>query len=76
MDQIHLMCNDFGSRLDHRSDEMCQMNTRIGRISPTIPSWWFCSFSMPDPFAESFDNGDDDSDDASSSAHDNEMTFS
>ena len=24
---------DFGARLDYLTDEMCQMNTRIGRIA-------------------------------------------
>ena len=33
MDQLQLICVDFGSRLDHLSDEMCQMNTRIGCIA-------------------------------------------
>jgi len=32
--------------------------------------------SLSDPFVEASDSGDDDSDDASGSAHDNEMTFS
>ena len=33
MDQLQLMRTDFGSRLDHIFDEMCQMNTRIGCIA-------------------------------------------
>ena len=32
--------------------------------------------SVPDPFVEASDSGDDDSDDAFGSAHDNEMIFS
>ena len=36
LDQIQLMRAVFGSRLDHLTDEMCQMNTRIlgGRYLP------------------------------------------
>ena len=33
MDQLQLMCANFGSRLGHLFDEMCQMNIRIGRIA-------------------------------------------
>ena len=33
MDQLQHMRADFGSRLDHISDEMCQMNTKISRIA-------------------------------------------
>ena len=53
MDQLQLMRADFGSSLDHLSDEMCQMNTRIGRIarrqsrcSLTISSQRFCSLFL------------------------------
>ena len=68
---------DFGSRLDHLFDEMCQMNTRIrhiacrqsrlGGFSPS-PSLY--------PLEESFDGGDDESDDIFGFAHDDEMTDS
>ena len=33
MDQLQHMHDNCGSHLDHISDEMCQMNTRIGRIA-------------------------------------------
>ena len=33
MDQLQHMSADFGSRLNHLSDEMYQMNTRIGYIA-------------------------------------------
>ena len=33
MEKFQHMHADFGSRLDHLSDEMCQMNTKIGRIA-------------------------------------------
>ena len=33
MGQLQLMSVDFGSHLDHLSDAMCRMNTRIGRIA-------------------------------------------
>ena len=33
MDQLQLLRADIGSQLDHLTNEMCQMNTRIGRIT-------------------------------------------
>ena len=68
----------FGGRLDYLSDEMCQMNTRIGciacrqsRLGGFLPSL------DHDPSKESSNGGDDDGDDASSSNYDDdEMTFS
>ena len=33
MDQLQHMHANFGSHLDYLCDEMCQMNTRIGRIA-------------------------------------------
>ena len=68
---------EFRSHLDYLSDEICQVNTRIGCIAhrQSCPSGF-----IPSPllvsFIESFDSGDDDSDDASSSTHDDEMTVS
>ena len=66
---------NFGSRLDHIFDEMCQMNTRIGRIA----RWQsrlggFAPCPSPEPTEESFDGGDDKSNDASSSEYNAEMT--
>ena len=67
---------DFSSRLDHLSDEMCQMNTKIGRIDRRQSR--FGGFAPPslDPSEESSDGGDDKSDDASGSASDDKMTIS
>ena len=65
---------DFGSHLDHLSDEMCQMNTKIGRIACRQSSLGgFAPSPSPDPSEESFDSGDDESNDASGSVHDDEM---
>ena len=33
LDQLQYMRVDFGDHLDYLSDEMCQMNTRIGCIA-------------------------------------------
>ena len=69
---------DFGSRLDHISNEMCQMNTRIDRIARRQSH--LGSFA-PSPSFEptddsSSDGGDDDDEDASSSEYKDEMTSS
>ena len=61
---------DFGSRLDHLSDKMCQMNTKIGRIA--CQQSRLVNFS-PSP---SSDSGDDKSDDASTFPSDDEMIVS
>ena len=66
---------DFGSRLNHLFDEMCQMNTRIGRIARRQSRLGgFAPSPSPDPSKESSNNGDDESDDASGSTNDDEMT--
>ena len=72
------MRNEFGSHLDYLSDEICQMNTRIGciahrqsRLSGFTPS------PTPKPTKESSsDGGDDDDDGASCSETDDKMTAS
>ena len=69
---------DFGSRLDHLSDEMCQMNTRIDRIAHRQSRLGGFAPSPSPEYAEessSLDGGDDD-DDASSSEYDDEMMTS
>ena len=74
MDQLQLMRADFGSRLDHLSDEMCKMNTRIGHIARRLGGFAHSPSLKP---AESFSDGgddDDDDDDASSFEIDDEMT--
>ena len=56
---------DFGARLDYLTDEMCQMNTRIGRIAHRQAR--VASFA-PSPFLErpvafpSIDDEDDEDD--------------
>ena len=77
MDQIQLMYANFGSRLDHLSDEMCQMDTRIGCVTRQQSHLGgFAHSPSPDPSAEPYNSGDNDSDDASGFACDNEMTVS
>ena len=70
---------NFGSHLDHLSDEMCQMNTKISHIAR-------CQSRLggfaPSPSTEhveessSLDGGDDDDDNTSSSETDEEMMIS
>ena len=69
---------DFGSHLDHLSDEMCQMNTRIGCIARRQSCLaGFSPSPTPKPTeVSSSDGGDDDNDDASSSKIDDEMAVS
>ena len=77
MDQLQLMRADFGSRLDHLSDEMCKMNTRIGHIARRQSHLGGFAHSPSLKPAESFSDGgddDDDDDDASSFEIDDEMT--
>ena len=77
MDQLQHMRDNFGSCLNHLSDEMCQMNTRIGRITHRQSRLRSFAYSPSlDPSAESSDGRDDESDDASSSDYDDEMTLS
>ena len=73
--QLKLMHVDFGSRLDHLSDEMCQKNTRVSRIARRQSCLGgFAPSPLPNPFVESSNSGDGDSDDASGSTHNDEMT--
>ena len=63
---------DFGSRLNNLSDEMCQMNTKIGRITrrKSRLDGYTPSPSL-EPTKESSSDGDDDDDvDGSSSSSD------
>ena len=67
---------NFGSCLDHLFDEMCQMNTRIGRITRRQSCLGDFAYSpSPEPAEDSFDGGDDDND-AFGSSSDDEMTVS
>ena len=77
MDQLQLMRNEFGSHLDYLSDEMCQMNTRIGCIAHRQSRLSGFTPPTPEPTKESsLDGGDDDDDDASCSEIDDKMTAS
>ena len=68
---------DFGSRLDHLSNEMCQMNTRIGRIAPQqCCLGGFAPSPSLETTEESSDNVDYESDDAFGSPSDDKMTVS
>ena len=77
MDQLQLIHADFGSRLDHLSDEMCQMNTRIGHIAHHQSC--LCGFAhspslKPTKSSSNGGDDDDDNDDTSFSKTDDEMT--
>ena len=69
------MCVDYGSHLNHLSDEMCQMNTRISRIAHRQSHLGGFAPS-PNPAKESSSSGDDDDADGSSSFSDDEITTS
>ena len=77
MEQLQHMRTDFDSRLDHLSNEMCQMNTKIGRITRRQSRLGgFAPSPLPEPATSSSDDGDDDGDDAYCSEIDDEMTAS
>ena len=67
---------DFGGRLDYLIDEMCQMNTRIGRITrrqARIGGYGpFPSPSLKCPIVSPFEDDEDDA----GSLGDDEMTNS
>ena len=68
---------NFGSHLDHLFYQMCQMNTRIGRIAYCQSHLGgFAPSPLPEPATSSSDDGDDDGDDACCSEIDDEMTAS
>ena len=77
MVQLQQMEIDFGGRLDYLTDEMCQMNTRIGRIArrQTLMPSFAPSPSLEHPTASPSMDDKDDADDAGSS-DDDEMTTS
>jgi len=76
MDQLQLMHADFGSRLNHLSDEMCKMNTKIGRITHRQSCLGGFVPSTLEPAEESSLDGGDDDDDASCFETDDEMVAS
>ena len=66
--------DDFGTRLDHLSNEMCQMNTRIGQIAQRqFHLGGFVPSPKHNTSLESSTSGKDDGD-ASGSYYDDEMT--
>ena len=66
---------DFGSRLDYLTNEMCQMNTRVGHIARRQARMASLNPS-PSPSPEaSIDDVDDEEGDASSSCDDEMTTF-
>ena len=72
MDKLQLIHADFGSHLDHLFDEICQMNTRISRITRRQSYLGgFAHSPSLDLAKSSLDGGDDD--DASFSKTDDEM---
>ena len=71
------MCADFGSHLDQLSDEICQMNTRIGRIACRQSHLGgFAPSPSLEPAVSSLDGGDNDDDDPSYSETNDEMAVS
>ena len=67
---------DFGSRLDHLYDEMCQMNTKIGHIACWQSHLSGFTPPSPDLVEESYNGGDGESDDASGSPSNDKVTVS
>ena len=76
MAQLQWMEADFGGRLDYLIDEMCQMNTRVGRIAcQQARMAGFAPSPFPSPKASHDEGDDDDKDDAISSGDDEMTTF-
>ena len=78
MEQLQHIHADFGSHLDHLSNEMCQMKTKISRICCHQSCLSGFALSPSREFAEdSSSNGEDDDDvDGSGSSNDDEMMAS
>ena len=76
MDQLQHMHANFGCHIDHISDGMCQMNTRIGRIARRQSNLGGFAPSPSLEPAEDYSDGGDNGDDASGSSSDNEMIAS
>ena len=75
MDQLQHMRADFGSCLNQISDEMCQMNTRIGLIAHRQSRLGGFALSPSSELAKDSSNGGDDGGDAFSFS-DDEMIVS
>ena len=79
MAQLQQMEANFGGRLDYLTDEMCQMNTRVDRITRRqVRMAGFAPSPSLSPEASSAkgDDDDDDEDDGASSSDDDEITTS
>ena len=79
MEKLQHMRADFGSCLDHLSDEMCQMNTKINRIARRQSCLGgFAPSPSLEHVEESFSSNGEDNDggDASGSKCDDEMMTS
>ena len=76
MEQLQRMQADFGCHLDYLTNEMCQMNTRVGCIAHRQAGMvGLAPSSSPSLEALPDDEVDDDKDDADSSS-DDKMTTS
>ena len=76
MDQFQHMRADFSSRLDHISDEICQINTRICRLARRQSHLGNFPPSPSLELTKGSSDGGDDGDDASVFYSDDEMTSS
>ena len=65
---------DFGARLDYLTDEMCQINTQVGRIARQKALLGGFAPSLEASTNEDDDASDDEDDDASSFSDDKLMT--
>ena len=65
---------DFGARLDYLIDDMCQINTQVGRIARRKALLGGFAPSLEASTNEDDDAGDDEVDDASSFSDDKLMT--
>ena len=73
MEQLQQIHVDFSGRLDTLTCEMCQMNTRVGRIAHRQARM----VSLAPPPSHSPEASlDDEDDDAASSSDDDEMAIS
>ena len=75
MEQLQRIHADFGGHLDYLTDEMCQMNTQVGRIARQQARMASLTPSpSPSPEVSLDDEVDDDEDDVDFSSDDEMMT--
>ena len=68
---------NFGSRLNILSDEVCQINTKVGHIARwQLHLGGFAPSPEHDSYEESLASGNDDGDDVSGSEYEDEMIVS